>query len=83
MLLQEEGSDPSRAGVYFLTSADGNAWAYDTNFRLPPGPAGMWDSTKIYRATLAYSGGVYHIWYSALKTNSTDVWHIGRTTYVP
>lgn len=84
MLLQDEGSNPEIGGLYFLTSSDGITWAYDVNFRLPPGADIAWDSTKIYRGTLAYRDSGYDIWYSAVKTTAgVDVWHVGRTRYEP
>jgi hypothetical protein len=79
MLLMEESM-----GLFFLSSPDGTTWTYDLDFNLARGAAGSWDATQIYRSTFAPGTAGFDIWYSARsKETGADVWHVGRTRYVP
>lgn len=67
-----------RTELMFATSADGMTWTTFSKVALAPGTG--WDSSHIYRSTLAYdrSRDLLRVWYSGRGAN-TRKWGIGYT----
>ncbi len=68
--------------LYYAVSEDGgNTWYVSGTYLLWPLGGAAWDETWIYRSCLVKrSGGDgFDLWYTGMRTNGAEVWHIGRS----